>query len=48
MLYSLKKEAGHDRTKDKSTSEKSYEIIPIPCPGSSIITIKWTQNSWYK
>ena len=30
MLYSLKKETGHERTKDKSTNKKNYEIIPTP------------------
>ena len=32
MLYSLKKEMGHERTKHKSTNKKNYEIIPTPCP----------------
>ena len=30
MLYSLKKETGHERPKDKSTNKKNYEIIPTP------------------
>ena len=28
MLYSLKKETGHERPKDKNTNKKNYEIIP--------------------
>ena len=31
MFYSLKKETGHERPKDKSTNKKNYEIIPTPC-----------------
>ena len=30
MLYSLKKETGHETPKDKSTNKKNYEIIPTP------------------
>ena len=32
MLYSLKKETGHETPKDKSTNKKNYEIIPTLCP----------------
>ena len=32
MLYSLKKEAGHERRKDKYPNKKNYEILPTPCP----------------
>ena len=32
MLYSLKKGTGHERSKDKNTNKKNYEIIPTPCP----------------
>ena len=31
MLYSLKKETGHERPKYKSTIKKNYEIIPTTC-----------------
>ena len=30
MLYSIKKETGHERPKDKSTNKQNYEIIPTP------------------
>ena len=39
MLHSLKKETGHERTKDKSTNKKNYEIIPTPCPSTH--TLIW-------
>ena len=32
MLYSVKKEAGHERPKGKSKNKKNNEIIPTPCP----------------
>ena len=32
MLYSLKKEARHERTKDKSANKKNYEINPPSVP----------------
>ena len=64
MLYSLKKEIGHERPKDKSTNKKTMRKYPHPDmnqtpptypiahpptpPPSFIITIQWTQNSWYK
>ena len=35
MLYSLKRETGHERPKNKSIKKKKkkgYEIIPTPCP----------------
>ena len=60
MLYTLKKETGHERPKDKSAKNKK-EIIPTPwnespthplpnypIPPLFIITKQWTQNSWYK
>ena len=31
MLYSIKKETGHERPKEKSTNKKiNYEITPTP------------------
>ena len=42
MLYSLKKETGHERPKDKSTNKKNYEIIPTPCP--PIHTLIWINH----
>ena len=43
MLYSLKKETGHERPKDKSThkkkTKKNYEIIPTPCPNSLLLGV---------
>ena len=43
MLYSLKKETGQERPKDKSTNKnkKSYDIIPTPCPPPTI-WYEWT------
>ena len=37
MLYSLRKETGHERPKDKSTNKnkKNSEIITTPCPPST-------------
>ena len=32
MLYSIKKETGYERPKDKSTNTKNYEIIPPLSP----------------
>ena len=42
MLYSLKKETGHERPKDKSTNKKNYEIIPTPCPPTH--TLIWINH----
>ena len=41
VLYSLKKETGHERPKDKSTKKKTknYEIIPTPCPNSLLLGV---------
>ena len=42
MLYSLKKETGHERWKDKSTNKNkkktNYEIIPTPSPPTHTLT----------
>ena len=43
MLYSLKKETGHERPKDKNTNKKNYEIILTPC--LPIHTLIWINHA---
>ena len=38
LINSFKKETGHERTKDKSTSKKNCEIIPTSCPSTHTLT----------
>ena len=37
MLYSLKKETGHQRPKDKTKNKRTYKIIATSCPTTHIL-----------
>ena len=38
MLYSLKKETGHERPTDETTNKKTYEMTPTPCSAIHALT----------